>query len=320
MTHNFDGGIYFNGYGRRDGEYAENFAMGLLQSPYTKDSSVYGLNLVYEWSEDSLRSQNYSPEIFQNDQSLYKYMHGVFDVTYLLDYVEAEVTLTKSTDDLKYLYRKLIFENGTDKVVEFTAEEWEKMNLKTVDDLIDYSVVSRRYYGGASVGNNAYYEISMYAPIYSALQNNNGASGGIVFRKTAFELLAAKGWIEGFVPYVSNQYKEQAKTENKTFSDEFIIEKIFDGEYKDYAEFKKDMFKERSDKKDQIKSITVLWNNSTHEINNYTDLQALFMEALEYDLVLIKNNQNPRYMDDLKAKIMQAYHLLTNDFKDSIFK
>ncbi|EOS7714401.1 hypothetical protein FRO38_RS13265, partial [Enterococcus hirae] len=315
MTHNFDGGIYFNGYGRRDGEYAENFAMGLLQSPYTKDSSVYGLNMVYEWPEDSLRSQNYSPSIFESAQDLYEYMHGVFDVTYLLDYVEADVTLQKSKDELKYLYRKLTFENGTDKVVEFTAEEWEKMNLKTVDDLIDYSVVSRRYYGGASVGNNAYYEISMYAPIYSALQNSNGASGGIVFRKTAYELLAAKGWTDGFVPYVSNQYKQDAQRQGETFSDVFIIKKIFNGQYNNYEEFKKAMFKERSDKKNKIKSITVQWNNLTRVINNYTDLQALFMEALEYDLVLIKKNQNPRYMDDLKAKIMQSYHLLTNDFK-----
>ncbi|EMF0076388.1 G5 domain-containing protein, partial [Enterococcus hirae] len=320
MTHNFDGGIYFNGYGRRDGEYAENFAMGLLQSPYTKDSSVYGLNMVYEWPEDSLRSQNYSPSIFESAQDLYEYMHGVFDVTYLLDYVEADVTLQKSKDELKYLYRKLTFENGTDKVVEFTAEEWEKMNLKTVDDLIDYSVVSRRYYGGASVGNNAYYEISMYAPIYSALQNSNGASGGIVFRKTAYELLAAKGWTDGFVPYVSNQYKQDAQRQGETFSDVFIIKKIFNGQYNNYEEFKKAMFKERSDKKNKIKSITVQWNNLTRVINNYTDLQALFMEALEYDLVLIKKNQNPRYMDDLKAKIMQAYHLLTNDFNESIFK
>ncbi|EOS8032458.1 hypothetical protein DQ171_RS12740, partial [Enterococcus hirae] len=293
MTHNFDGGIYFNGYGRRDGEYAENFAMGLLQSPYTKDSSVYGLNLVYEWPENSLRSQNYNPLIFQNDQDLYDYMHGVFDVTYLLDYVEAEVTLSQSKEDQKLLYRKLIFDNGSDKVVDFTEEEWKQMNLKTVNDLIDNSVVSKRYYGGANVGNNAYYQISMYAPIYSALQNSNGASGGIIFRKTAYELLAAKGWTEGFVAYVSNQYKEQAKAEGKTFSDVFIIEKIFGDKYENYAAFKKAMFKERSDKKNQIKSITVQWNNSTHVINNYIDLQALFMEALQYDLLLIKNNQNP---------------------------
>ncbi|MEB8418513.1 G5 domain-containing protein [Enterococcus casseliflavus] len=320
MTHNFDGGIYFNGYGRRDGEYAENFAMGLLQSPYTKDSSVYGLNMVYEWPEASLRSQNYNPSIFQNAQDLYDYMHGVFDVTYLLDYVEADVTLSQSKDDQKLLYRKLIFDNGSDKVVDFTEEEWKQMDLKTVNDLIDNSVVSKRYYGGASVGNNSYYEISMYAPIYSALQNSNGASGGIVFRKTAYELLAAKGWTEGFVPYVSNQYKEQAKTEGKTFSDVFIIEKIFGDKYEDYAAFKKAMFKERSDKKNQIKSITVQWNGQNNVINNYNDLRSLFEIAITYDLMLAQSNKNMHYMDDLKAKIMQAYHLLTNDFEESIFK
>ena len=320
MTHNFDGGIYFNGYGRRDGEYAENFAMGLLQSPYTKDSSIYGLNLVYEWSKDSLRSQNYSPSIFESAQDLYEYMHGVFDVTYLLDYVEADVTLEKSKDELKYLYRKLTFENGTDKVVTFTEDEWNAMELSSVDDLIDNNVVSKRYYDGASVGNNAYYNISMYAPIYSALQNSDGASGGIVFRKTAFELLAAEGWTNGFVPYVSNQYKEQAKAENQTFSDVFIIEKIFGDKYENYAAFKKAMFKERSDKKDQMKEITIQWNNEQKNIQSYDDLKSLFEEALNKDLELAKANKDMHFMDDLKAKIMQAYHLLTNDFEESIFK
>ncbi|OUZ27874.1 hypothetical protein A5806_002650, partial [Enterococcus faecium] len=320
MTHNFDGGIYFNGYGRRDGVGAENFAMGLLQSPDSQTSSIYGLNLVYNWPDNSLRSQNYSPSIFKSDQDLGHYMHGVFDVTYLLDYAEAEVSLAKDKNDQKLLYRKLESTDGTDKVVEFTNEEWNSMDLQTVDDLIDKNVVAKRYYDKANVGRNSYYEISMYAPIYAGLQNSNGSSGGIIFRKSAYELLADKGWTQGFIPYVSDQYKETAKNEKQTFSDQFIVGKIFGNSYKDYAVFKKAMFKERIDKKEKLKEITIKWNNSQKTIHSYQELKTLFEEALNKDLELAKKDKNMHFMDDLKSQVMQAYHLLTSDFKESIFK
>ncbi|MEB7516703.1 ZmpA/ZmpB/ZmpC family metallo-endopeptidase, partial [Enterococcus hirae] len=319
MTHNFDGGIYLNGYGRRSGEYAENFATGLLQSPSSKDDSTYGLNLVFNWDENALRSQNYSPSRFQSDKDVSDYMHGVFDVTYLLDYLEAKVSLEKPKEDQKLLYRKMTFENGTDKVVAFTDAEWDQMNLKTVNDLIDNNVVSKRYYDNASVGQNSYYTISMYAPIYAGLQNSNGASGGIIFRKTAFELLAAKGWDNGFVAYASNEYEAAAKAEHKTLSDEFIIQKIFGQEYKNYADFKKAMFQERINKKDLIKPITINWNGP-RMIHSFNELEILFQDALNKDLVLAKQNRNMHYMDDLKAQVMQAYHLLTHDFEQSIFQ
>lgn len=77
-------------------------------------------------------------------------------------------------------------------MVDFTDEEWNRMNLRTVNDLIDYNVVSSRYYKGANVGNNSYFEVSMYAPIYAGLQSTTGVSGGLIFRKSAYELLAAK--------------------------------------------------------------------------------------------------------------------------------
>lgn len=51
----------------------------------------------------------------------------------------------------------------------------------------------------------------MYAPDYAGVQSSTSASGGITFRKTAFELLAAKGWNDGFISYVTNKYAKDAK-------------------------------------------------------------------------------------------------------------
>ena len=47
--------------------------------------------------------------------------------------------------------------------------------------------------------------------------------------------MATLGYYEGFVPYVSNQFKEEAEAENKPLSDTYIFNKVLNG--KSYAEF-----------------------------------------------------------------------------------
>lgn len=80
------------------------------------------------------------------------------------------------------------------------------------------------------------------------------------------------------------------------------------------------MFQERIAKKDKLREITINWDNSNRTIRSYEDLKSLFEDALNKDLALAKSNRNMHYIDDLKSKIMQSCHLLTNDFKSSIFK
>ena len=79
------------------------------------------------------------------------------------------------------------------------------------------------------------------------------------------------------------------------------------------------MFQERINKKDLIKPITINWNGP-RMIRSFNELEILFQDALNKDLVLAKQNRNMHYMDDLKAQVMQAYHLLTHDFEQSIFQ
>ena len=51
---------------------------------------------------------------------------------------------------------------------------------------------------------NGYYTIKLFAPIYSAL-SSKGTPGDLMGRRIAYELLAAKGFKDGMVPYISNQ-------------------------------------------------------------------------------------------------------------------
>ena len=353
MVHNSDSNIYFEGYGRREGQGAELFALGLLESAESLSSHGLVLNTVYEGNKDDLnRVHAYNPvERFNSDEAIQSYMHGSYDVLYTLDAMEAAAVLGQSNDVKKKWFRKLEnyyvrdprYNNEThagNKIRPLTDEEVAQ--LTTLESLIDNNIINRRGYDdNREYKRNGYYMINMFSPVYSALSNSKGAPGDIMFRKIAYELLAEKGYHKGFLPYVSNQYAGEAFARgNRTFSawfgrdvglvtDELVLEKVFDGEYETWGDFKKEMFYERIDKQDNLKPITIQYElgkaNSTKEvtITSAEEMQELINEAVARDITNIDRTTShapASWVHLLKQKIYNAYLRITDDFKESIYK
>ena len=353
MVHNSDSNIYFEGYGRREGQGAELFALGLLESAESLSSHGLVLNTVYEGNKDDLnRVHAYNPvERFNSDEAIQSYMHGSYDVLYTLDAMEAVAVLGQSNDVKKKWFRKLEnyyvrdprYNNEThagNKIRPLTDEEVAQ--LTTLESLIDNNIINRRGYDdNREYRRNGYYMINMFSPVYSALSNSKGAPGDIMFRKIAYELLAEKGYHKGFLPYVSNQYAGEAFVRgNRTFSawfgrdvglvtDELVLEKVFDGEYETWGDFKKEMFYERIDKQDNLKPITIQYElgkaNSTKEvtITSAQEMQELINEAVARDITNIDRTTShapASWVHLLKQKIYNAYLRITDDFKESIYK
>lgn len=320
MTHNFDGQIYFNGNGRRQSMGAEAFAMGLLQSAENSQDGDYGFNLAFEFAPNQGRSKNLSPTEFQTPADLQTYMHGVFDVTYLLDYAEAEALLAKSTADKQLAYAHLYYDPAKKSdVITSGIDNATAAKLTSLDSLIDNNIIAKRYYQARDYNKNSYGTISLYSPIYSGAQSEDGSTGTMIFRKTAFELLAEYGWEKGFLPYVSNQYLNDAKKDNVAFNDQYIFNKVFNGQYTSFAEFKKAMFQERINKRSLLKPVTIHYNGSDITLKNYQQLSQLMQQAANQDLAQLKAGKRAGQVDKLKAAIMQSYTLMTDDFKSSIF-
>ena len=353
MVHNSDSNIYFEGYGRREGQGAELFALGLLESAESLSSHGLVLNTVYEGNKDDLnRVHAYNPvERFNSDEAIQSYMNGSYDVLYTLDAMEAAAVLGQSNDVKKKWFRKLEnyyvrdprYNNEThagNKIRPLTDEEVAQ--LTTLESLIDNNIINRRGYDdNREYRRNGYYMINMFSPVYSALSNSKGAPGDIMFRKIAYELLAEKGYHKGFLPYVSNQYAGEAFARgNRTFSawfgrdvglvtDELVLEKVFDGEYETWGDFKKEMFYERIDKQDNLKPITIQYElgkaNSTKEvtITSAQEMQELINEAVARDITNIDratSHAPASWVHLLKQKIYNAYLRITDDFKESIYK
>ncbi|CMW66140.1 immunoglobulin A1 protease [Streptococcus pneumoniae] len=355
MTHDSDQDIYLGGYGRRSGFGPEFFAKGLLQAPDQPSDATITINSILKHSKsdstEGSRLQVLDPtERFQNAADLQNYVHNMFDLIYMMEYLEGQSIVNKLSvyqkiEALRKIENQYLTDpaDGNDvyatNVVKNLTED-EAKKLTSFDSLIDNNILSAREYKAGTYERNGYFTIKLFAPIFSALSGEKGTPGDLMGRRIAFELLAAKGFKDGMVPYISNQYEEDAKQQGQTINlygkerglvtDELVLKKVFDGKYKTWAEFKTAMYQERVDQFGNLKQVTFKdptkpWPRyGTKTINNVDELQKLMDEAVLQDATGTRwSNYNPETdsaVHKLKRAIFKAYLDQTNDFRSSIFE
>ena len=346
MTHLLDRTVLFNNHGRRDGTGAEFYARGIFENSYNPEKDTYfNLNFVYDES-DKNGFYNKTPDRFKTAEDLQSYMKGSFDVLYTLDYLEAEASKGLSAEDKMSYFKKITpitsigprtwvdYRNlavkpthKSEEIQALTLEDAKK--LTDIDSLIDNHILVNRYIiaGFSDKGKitaNGYYTVDMFDTIYGVSQNDSGMSGDITFRKQAFELMAALGYYEGFVPYVSNQFKKQAEEEGKPLSDKYIFDNILG---KSYAAFKKEQITERVEKLGKLKPITINYNGKEEVIDSKEKLQELMNKAVKEELAQITagNTTAKKFkfietpVQKLKKAIYKAYLKDSDDFRQSIY-
>jgi len=356
MTHDSDQDIYLGGYGRRSGLGPEFFAKGLLQAPDQPSDATITINSILKHkisdSTEGQRLQVLDPTTrFNNAADLQNYVHNMFDVVYMLEYLEGQ-SIVKQLDAYQKMTALRKIENkyvkdpadgndvyATNVVQNLTEEDAKK--LTTFDSLITNNILSAREYKSGEYERNGYYTIKLFAPIYSAL-SSKGTPGDLMGRRIAYELLAAKGFKDGMVPYISNQYEKDAKTAGSKIksygkevglvTDELVLQKVFNGQYKTWAEFKTAMYQERVKQFGNLKQVT--FNDPTKSwasfarktIHSVEELQRLMDEAVRKDADENRyswDNYNPEYdsaVHKLKRAVFKAYLNQTDDFRSSIFK
>ena len=355
MTHDSDQDIYLGGYGRRSGLGPEFFAKGLLQAPDQPSDATITINSILKHktsdSTEGQRLQVLDPTTrFNNAADLQNYVHNMFDVVYMLEYLEGQ-SIVKQLDAYQKMTALRKIENkyvkdpadgndvyATNVVQNLTEEDAKK--LTTFDSLITNNILSAREYKSGEYERNGYYTIKLFAPIYSAL-SSKGTPGDLMGRRIAYELLAAKGFKDGMVPYISNQYEKDAKAAGSKINsygkevglvtDELVLQKVFNGQYKTWADFKKAMYQERVDQFRNLKKVT--FNDPTKSwasfarktIHSVEELQRLMDEAVRKDADENRyswDNYNPEYdsaVHKLKRAVFKAYLNQTDDFRSSIF-
>ena len=354
MTHDSDQDIYLGGYGRRSGLGPEFFAKGLLQAPDHPNDATITINSILKHSKsDSMegsRLQVLDPtERFKDASDLQKYAHNMFDLIYLLEYLEGQsivkkLNVSQKMEALRKIENHYLTDPAdgndvyaTNVVKDLTEEEAQK--LTSFESLIDNNILSAREYQAGTYERNGYFTIKLFAPIFSALSSEKGTPGDLMGRRIAYELLAAKGFKDGMVPYISNQYEEIAKQNGQTINlygkkqglvtDKLVLEKLFGGQYSSWAAFKKAMYQERVAQFDHLNKITFKdptqsWmSNATKTIQRVKELQELMDQAVLKDAEGMRwsdyNPETDSAVHKLKRAVFKAYLDQTNDFRTSIF-
>lgn len=333
-THQMANQVHFAGYGQRSGASAELITRGVFEPWHQNDDTDKGANFDLNQIFDRTGQEPYgneNPDRFKTPEDLKTYYGNQMDLIYTLDYLEAEVALSKDNATKAKLFNKASLSNKDEKFDNITVDEAK--NLKTINDLVDMNAVAYRLMvdGQKVTGtakHNGYYAIPLFTPIYGAPHNPNGMSGDIHTKRLSWEMLAAYGYYEGMVPYLSNQLKPGDVAQGTQFSDDVIISKVSGGTYPTMAAFKKAQYADRIAKKDNLKPITIDWEGKTQQITTYAQLKELMDAAVEDDL---KNNHLLQWgwyskmptqtkVEQLKSAVFLAYKTNTNQFATNIYK
>ena len=144
MTHDSDQDIYLGGYGRRSGLGPEFFAKGLLQAPDHPDDATITINSILKHlksdSKEGERLQVLDPTTrFNSADDLKQYVHNMFDVVYMLEYLEGQSIVNKLSvyqkmEALRKIENKYVKDPSdgnkvyaTNVVRDLTIEEAEKL-------------------------------------------------------------------------------------------------------------------------------------------------------------------------------------------------
>ena len=343
-THINDKMVYLGGWRHREGTFVEAFAQGMLQSPsVTNPNGEYGalgLNMAYERENDGKQWYNYNPNKLRNRQEIDNYMKRYNEAMMLLDYVEAEAVLNKNLTDNSQWFKKvdrkmrekgsynnnLVAPNQWDLVRDLNDNE-KAIKLNTIADLVNNNFATKHGVGNGVfkpedfTPNSSYVTVNMMAGIYGG-NTSDGAVGALSFKHNTFRMWGYFGYLDGFLGYASNKYKDTANRENKgLLSDKLIIQKVSGGRFNTLEEWKNTWYQEVYNKATSKGFVSITVDNE--QITTYERLKELFNEAVQKDLDELSDNKvKNKYRNtvSLKEKVFKQLLKESDGFSNEFFK
>ncbi len=267
-AHYFDARLFLENYGRRFNAGGEDYCEGFLMQQFGSRDIV--MNLTVKYNSDQRVASNMTPERINSKEEIQDFYSKVFETLYVMDYIEAQAFM-KLTDEQKAVVgfqanypneetyketNEFYLARLVTQYKQLTAEEWSKIELDDIDDLIEnritmvpglYKVGSRgdNLYGGEGIAN-----IHWYQP-----WNPDGRPDSYSLKWISYEMLGYKGYDEGFVEYASNKDNITKDGVKEFKSDSMALKKITG--YDSMDEYKRDRFAATKEKLEHLKYIDV---------------------------------------------------------------
>lgn len=302
-THINDRMAYLGTWRHREGTDIESFAQGMLQSPsltnYNGEYGSLGLNMAYERKNDGTQIYNYDPNMLSSREKIDHYMKNYNESMMMLDYLEAESVIKKNTGTNDKWFKKIdkkYREKASYNKLEGAPHQWDlvrdlnddekNMKLTVIDQLVDNNFATKHGLPGnghyrTEGFDSAYTVVNMMTGIYGG-NTSKSTAGSISFKHNTFRMWGYYGYLDGFLGYASNKYKQESKVAgNVGLGDDFIIQKVSKGRFNTLEEWKKEWYKEvRAKAEKGFVEIEI----DGQKISTYEKLQELFDAAVEKDL------------------------------------
>ena len=218
MGHVTDMWIWMENKGKRPGRNGEDYSNG-----YANQASLdYNMNFMMEYSRDSDKVSNLTPDRINTPEEFQSYYKEVFDTIYTLDYLQglAYLQLTpeqQSRITAQHHYGTMGNHQGWNNANSTwdipSADKLESMNLETLDDLWDNQLTIRPGHrfdlssqNNVGVNNLGAYNLdklsfsSWYVPYV-----DGGTPNAQTFRRNGYELAGMYGYSNGLVQYLSGR-------------------------------------------------------------------------------------------------------------------
>ena len=333
-THINDRMAYLGTWRHREGTDVEAFAQGMLQSPSVSNPNgeygALGLNMAYERQNDGNQIYNYNPNVLNSREKIDNYMKNYNESMMMLDYLEAESVIKKNTGTndkwfkkIDKKYREKADRNGLvgephqwDLVRDLNDDE-KNTKLTSIDQLVDGNFATKHGLPGnghyrTEGFDSAYTVVNMMTGIYGG-NTSKSAVGSISFKHNTFRMWGYFGYLDGFLGYASNKYKQESKAAgNVGLGDDFIINKVSNGKFQSLEAWKKAWYHEVHEKAQRgFVEIEI----DGQKISTYAQLQTLFDAAVEKDL----QGNDFKNTVDLKWKVYKQLLQKSDGFAGDLF-
>ena len=277
IGHNQSYKLFFKGNGFRTAGGNNNGNLG--GEDYTDGHTTQGFgdgevnwNLSYDFTPDQLITTNLTQERINSVEKLDSYYKGMYEAIDFLDYAEAKAFLELTPQEQSKVAVQIQYPNANNHSAvtwkKLSAEEFEKMNLKTVDDLWKNQITIRpgissstTLYGDGQYGSEGMYIRRWYQPY-----NDSGRTHSWGFTYTTWQMLGIGGYENGYLTWFTGKSK----------NDLDAIQKITKDSSMTWEKFKKQRYKLMEDSMD-----TMAYLDSDSLVKEYVN--ALKTDAANQD-------------------------------------
>ena len=288
------------GCNNNDGSGTEDYTDGNTTQGFG-DGAV-NFNLSYNYNSSQVITTNLTTERINSTEKIESYYKRMFEAIDFLDYAEAKAFLQLTPEEQSKVAVQIYYPNAPGNYANvgwkpITKEEFEEMDLKTVEDIYDNQITIKPGVTKpvTQTGEQGLYgSEGMYIRRWYQPYNEKGRTHSYGFTYTSWQMLGIGGYDGGYVTYFSGKSKNDLDAIQKVTKDPDMTWKKF--------------------KTQRYELMENSWN--TIPYLNSDELVEKYVEALKLDAA--NNDRNVSNSTNVRRVNYHYLKRVTDDFRAEV--